>query len=218
MIKKGTFMLNTRTVLVSSVVAAALALAACSPAQQNDSAEKVDTASSAAATAGADKSAEAGSEEHAMGDIHMRDGVVREMAADSDMTAIFGEIHNGSDKDIHVTGFTTSINAKMNQIHEVVDGVMQEDTDGLMIPAGESVTLAPGGQHLMLMGVAEPVMAGEEVDVTLELEDGTTVDLGAQPVRSMNAGEEGYQDLEGGMAGMSEMPGMADMSEHDHAH
>ena len=218
MIKKGMFMLNTRTVLVSSVVAAALALAACSPAQENDSAEKVDTASSAAATAGADTSAEAGSEEPAMGDIHMRDGVVREMAADSDMTAIFGEIHNGSDKDIHVTGFATSINAKMNQIHEVVDGVMQEDTDGLMIPAGESVTLAPGGQHLMLMGVAEPVMAGEEVDVTLELEDGTTVDLGAQPVRSMNAGEEGYQDLEGDMAGMSEMPGMADMSEHEHAH
>ncbi len=35
------------------------------------------------------------------------------------MTAIFGSIHNGSDKDITVTGFTSSIEADMYQIHGV---------------------------------------------------------------------------------------------------
>ena len=46
--------------------------------------------------------------------------------------------------------------------------VMQEMTDGLPLPAGETVSLAPGGYHAMLLDLAEPLVAGDEIDVTLD--------------------------------------------------
>jgi copper(I)-binding protein len=51
--------------------------------------------------------------------------------------------------------------------------VMQEMTDGLPLPADELVSLAPGGYHVMLLDLAEPLEAGDEFDVTLDF---TTAD------------------------------------------
>jgi copper(I)-binding protein len=46
--------------------------------------------------------------------------------------------------------------------------VMQELSEGLPLPAGETVSLAPGGYHVMLLNLAEPLEAGEDFDVTLD--------------------------------------------------
>jgi copper(I)-binding protein len=58
------------------------------------------------------------------------------------------------------------------QVHEMSmqDGVMKmrELPDGLQIKAGETVTLKPGGYHLMLMNLKEPLKQGEQVSATLE--------------------------------------------------
>jgi len=51
---------------------------------------------------------------------------------------------------------------------------MRQVTDGLMLPAGEALSLAPGGYHLMLLDLADPLESGETFDVTLEFEDGQT--------------------------------------------
>ena len=57
------------------------------------------------------------------------------------------------------------------EIHEMkmANGVMsmREISGGLTIPAGQSVTLAPGGYHLMLMGPKQPFKQGEKVPLTL---------------------------------------------------
>lgn len=45
---------------------------------------------------------------------------------------------------------------------------MRELTDGLPLTAGETVTLEPGGYHIMLMELAEPLVAGDEFELTLE--------------------------------------------------
>ncbi len=190
--------MRNRTLIVSSLAAAALALAACSSTDEATTSESAQPSTAAETT-----SAAAEAVDHS--GVHMHDGVVRAMEDGADMTAIFGTIHNGTDKDVTVVGFTTSIDAEMNQIHEVVDGVMQEKEGGLEIPAGGSVELAPGGEHLMMMGVKDKVVAGDEIDVSLLLGDGTTAEMGKLPVRTMAAGEEGYEDM-GGM----------DMSGHDH--
>lgn len=195
-------MLMSRTALRSSVAAlavASLTLTGCSNSEEDSTAASTDVASSAASTAEKAASADSSQAKDANNDaISFEDGVVRAMEDGSDMTAIFGTLHNTTDKDISVVGFTSSIEAKQNQIHEVVDGVMQEKAGGFDIPAGESVELAPGGYHFMLMGVAEPIMAGEHVTMTLELGDGSTVELGDIPVRSIGAGDENYGDMEHG--------------------
>ena len=67
------------------------------------------------------------------------------------------------------------------QIHEMA---MQGDvmkmrklSDGLPIAAGETVTLAPGGLHLMFMGITQRFVEGQTVPVTLTFEKAGTVEL-----------------------------------------
>ena len=73
--------------------------------------------------------------------------------------------------------------AKEGQIHEMamVGDVMkmQQLSDGLVIPAGQSVELKPGGYHLMLMGLSEQLVEGETIPLTLTFETAgeITIDL-----------------------------------------
>lgn len=95
-------------------------------------------------------------------------------AADSGMSAAFGVISNPTNKAIRVIGAQTAYSP--TQLHEVVmkDGamVMQQKQGGFVIPAGGSVELKPGGNHIMLMKLARPVTAGTMVPLTLVTADG----------------------------------------------
>ncbi len=66
------------------------------------------------------------------------------------------------------------------EIHEMKmeGGVMkmQEVAGGLAVDAGKSVALAPGGYHLMLMGLKAPLKEGDKVPVTLTFEKAGKVD------------------------------------------
>jgi copper(I)-binding protein len=71
--------------------------------------------------------------------------------------------------------------ADLVQIHEMkMDGSvmrMREVEKGLEIPAGKSVTLAPGGYHLMMMGLKAPLKQGTQVPVTLVFEKAGPLDV-----------------------------------------
>lgn len=45
---------------------------------------------------------------------------------------------------------------------------MRELADGLPLPAGETVTLQPGGYHVMMLDLAEPLEVGDEIELTLD--------------------------------------------------
>ncbi|WP_299563380.1 copper chaperone PCu(A)C [uncultured Sulfitobacter sp.] len=50
--------------------------------------------------------------------------------------------------------------------------------DGIPLPAGETVTLEPGGLHVMFMGLdGDPLEDGEEVKATLVFENAGEVDV-----------------------------------------
>ena len=52
--------------------------------------------------------------------------------------------------------------------HRHVDGVMRmEQVEEIPLPAGETVTLQPGGLHIMLIGLREPLAEGKHFPVTL---------------------------------------------------
>lgn len=75
----------------------------------------------------------------------------------------------------------TSDIAGDTQIHEMaMQGdvmKMRQLVDGLEIPAGETVLLAPGGFHIMFMGLKQALVEGEAVTVTLTFEKAGTVDV-----------------------------------------
>lgn len=97
--------------------------------------------------------------------------------------------------------------ADMTQIHEMkMEGdVMQMRAlpDGLPIPAGQTVTLAPGGYHVMFMNLNAPLVAGEDVTVTLTFRDAGRVDL-TLPVGAPNARMGGMAPQMHGMPAVSE--------------
>ena len=75
----------------------------------------------------------------------------------------------GGDKDDRLTG-ASSERAEMVELHEVIeeDGVAKmRSTEGVEIPAGKRVELAPKGKHLMLMGLDAPLVAGETYPLVL---------------------------------------------------
>lgn len=103
-------------------------------------------------------------------------------AADAGMTAAFAVIANAGADAASVTA-ASSASAPRVEIHEVasVDGamVMRPKEGGLVIPAGGSATLAPGGDHLMLMDLPAPIESGDEVSITLSCAAGGTVSFTA---------------------------------------
>ncbi len=54
------------------------------------------------------------------------------------------------------------------------------EVDSIAVPAGETVTLEPGGYHIMLMDLNKDLEPGDTLEVTLELESGATETVTAE--------------------------------------
>ena len=81
--------------------------------------------------------------------------------------------------------------AKVAEIHATKNdkGMMvMEHVESLPLPRGKAVEFKPGGHHVMLMGLARPLAAGESVPLTFTIEDArgkrTTLEVKA-PVRPL---------------------------------
>ena len=84
----------------------------------------------------------------------------------------------GGDADTALESVSVSTDvAAMAQIHQTVmmdDGTMgMTELPGVEVPAGETVMMVPGGVHVMLMQLSEPLELGDEIDVTLVFDNGT---------------------------------------------
>ena len=62
--------------------------------------------------------------------------------------------------------------------------------EGLPLPAGQAVALAPGGNHLMLLGVQEPLVAGDTVALTLTFATSAPVEVTATVGQPATPGAE----------------------------
>lgn len=117
-------------------------------------------------------------------------------AADSGMSAAFGQLHNDGDEDVTVVSATSPASATV-ELHEVVTGddgvkVMRPKPGGFRIPAGGELALEPGGNHIMFMGLRGPLRTGSEAPVTLTFDDGSTTTFTAQ-VRDFPGNQENYE-------------------------
>jgi hypothetical protein len=116
-------------------------------------------------------------------------------AADSGMTAAFARLDNATGSDVTIVTATSPAAAKV-ELHEVLVGAdgsstMAPKAGGFVIPANGSLTLAPGGYHLMLMQLTGPVRAGDEVAVTMVTADGAHCLVQAS-ARTFDGGSESY--------------------------
>ncbi|MCD9154644.1 copper chaperone PCu(A)C [Aeromicrobium duanguangcaii] len=115
-------------------------------------------------------------------------------ATDMKMSAAFAVLSNSGDEDVTIVGVTTGLTDRA-EIHETADGAMRP-VESVTIPAGDSIRLEPGGDHLMLMDLKAPIQPGEEVELTLELGDGSTFDITAT-AKDFAGGAEDYEGGKG---------------------
>ncbi len=175
----------TKAAALTAATALALCLVACSASE--------DAASSPSTSLAAEQSH--GTEEHSRtyaDHLEIADTWIK--TAESGMTAAFGVITNTGDRDVVITGARSDA-AGMVELHEVVDDVMRPVEGGFVVPAGESLTLEPGGLHIMFMDIPAAIIAGDEVTITLVLEDGSELEFGAV-AKDFSGANEAY---EGGM-------------------
>jgi periplasmic copper chaperone A len=96
------------------------------------------------------------------------------------------------------------------QVHEMAtsNGVMtmRPLDKGLSIEPGKTVKLAPGGHHLMLLGLKSPLKQGDKVPVTLEFEKAGKVKLSLD-VQGVGAQAPAGAANDGGNMDMKKMPG-----------
>ncbi|MFY1670389.1 copper chaperone PCu(A)C [Plantactinospora sp. WMMB334] len=187
MLNSATSGARRRATMLAVALLAALAVAGC-----GGSGETPEAAPSPSATADANP-------------FTVRDPWVK--AADKGMTAAFGTLVNSGDSDLTIVSVSTSVSPM--EIHEMAmkDGkmVMQPKTGGLIVKAGGTHVLEPGGDHLMMMELSKPVRAGDELTFTLTFADGKTAEFTAV-AKPFTGAEESY-DPDSGMP-MSPAPGM----------
>ncbi|MFC3502456.1 copper chaperone PCu(A)C [Micromonospora krabiensis] len=139
----------------------------------------------------------------AAGVLEIRDPWVK--AADSGMTAAFATLVNPGDSDVTITGAATDVSPM--ELHEMAmqDGkmVMRAKAGGIVVKAHGSTTLEPGGDHLMMMDLKQPVKAGDEVGFTLRFADGKTQTFQAV-AKPFTGAQESYAPGHG-----EPMPGMS---------
>ena len=101
-------------------------------------------------------------------------------------SASFMSLTNQGDAD-HSLASAESDVAKVVEMHThlMEDGMMKmRRVEQIDLPAGETVTLAPGGLHVMLIGLKQQLQPGDDVSLTLTLDDGSELSLTA-PVRKV---------------------------------
>lgn len=71
-----------------------------------------------------------------------------------------------------LTGAASPVADKVELHTMTMDGgvMRMRELSAIDLPAGEKVTLKPGGLHIMLIGLKQPLQAGETIKLTLEFE------------------------------------------------
>jgi len=119
-------------------------------------------------------------------ELSVDEGYLRATPPGQMMSAAFMTLSNDSDKAITLTGGTSNDSASIEvHNHAMVDGVMSmQRIEGLKIEAGEKAELAPGGLHIMLIGLKKSLIAGENFTFDIQFEDGSKQTL-KLPIKSI---------------------------------
>jgi copper(I)-binding protein len=101
-------------------------------------------------------------------------------------------INDGPTDDALIAATTpVATTVELHQTTADASGVMtMAPVPSIPVPAGGSTELAPGGYHVMLIGLVEPLVEGAMVPLTLTFEGGAILEVGAV-VASVAPGSSG---------------------------
>ena len=121
-------------------------------------------------------------------EIKVGDAYVRAIPPGQPNSAAFMVLDNGGAKGHALVGAASPV-AEAVELHTHImdEGMMKmRRVERVELPAGESVRLQPGGLHVMLIGLKQPLKPDDQVHLTLTFEDNSARHLQV-PVREVEA-------------------------------
>ena len=119
-------------------------------------------------------------------DLEIDGAWVRATPPNRDVTAAYLAIRNRSDQSRALLSVETPAAAytELHTMRQVDDMMEMEKIERLVVPARGEAALEPGGDHIMLFGVSDPLAEGEEVLLTLRFDDQSTRTVMAEVLKS----------------------------------
>lgn len=126
--------------------------------------------------------------------VHVMDPWSRELPPVSANGAVYLTLMNKGKKDGRVVGGSSPIASRAEVHNHVMQGgimKMMRVEGGVVVPAGGAVSFAPGGLHIMLMELKEPLQTGKVFPITLEFADGGTATVDVSVLSMAQAAKKG---------------------------
>lgn len=99
--------------------------------------------------------------------LHWKEAWVRSMPPGTQVTAAYGTLMNHSDEPVTISQLTADVGSEA-QMHDVIaegDQRRMVQLETANIAPGASLTFEPGGRHIMLIGVTEPLPEGGHIEI-----------------------------------------------------
>ena len=112
---------------------------------------------------------------NASAELDITEARIKNLPPSVPVRAGYLSIHNPAEFSVIIVAIRSDAFASV-EIHRSVmqDGMMSmEPVDGLTIDPGTSLHLAPGGLHLMMMHPTDATRPGDEIEIILQLDDGS---------------------------------------------
>lgn len=141
--------------------------------------------------------------DYTTGDLHIQHPWSRALPPVAPTGAAYMVIENRGDASDTLTGAVTPV-AEYTELHEHVhqgELMKMQRIDEVVIAPGEQVEFSPGGHHVMLFELKEPLVAGNKYPMTLTFERAGEVEV------------EVYVSKDA-----ADQEGAAAHSEHEHSH
>jgi hypothetical protein len=130
------------------------------------------------------------------GQVEITMPYVRAVPPGQPNSAAFMTLTNSSDLDgALVAAASPAAEVVELHTHAMVDGMMRmRRVERIDLPAGETVKLAPGGLHVMLIGLVAPLAVDDMVEIRLSFDDGSerVVSAPVRPIEPMQAPHQGH--------------------------
>ena len=106
----------------------------------------------------------------AQAQVTVTDAWIRGTVPQQTATGLFGRLTSSGDARLVAGSSPVASAVEIHEMRMVGDTMRMRAVDALPLPAGKAVELKPGGWHVMLLGLKQPLKAGDTVPVTLVVE------------------------------------------------
>ncbi len=121
--------------------------------------------------------------------VNVEGAYVRHMPPTQSVTGAFMTFRNTTDADREIVSAESDV-AERVELHTHLhdNGVMKmRQVEKIEVPARGETVLAPGGFHVMLIGLKQPLELGQMVDIKFNFDDGSSEQIQAE-VKSVMGG------------------------------